>query len=127
VILDTFAETLASDKNKAELDRGYVSLLAVALLARSLAISLLTDSSGMIVAKRRIQSLPTAWGIRVLETVFHFLSKEGTVKDLVNAALACFDPQDDEASGSFQSRFSSTGLDNDAAWDHAMSTLKEAS
>jgi hypothetical protein len=124
VILDTFAETLAFDKNKTELDHGYVSLLAVALLARSLAISLRTDSSGVIAAKRRIQSLPTAWGIRVLETVFIFLSNEGTAKDLVNAALACFDPQDGEASGNFQSRFSSTGLDNDAAWDHAMSTLR---
>jgi hypothetical protein len=127
VILDTFAETLAFDKNKAELDHGYVSLLAVALLARSLAISLRTDSSGVIAAKRRIQSLPAAWGIRVLETVFLFLSKEGTVKDLVNATLACFHPQDSEASGNFQSRFSSTGLDNDAAWDHAMSTLKKVS
>lgn len=127
VILDTFAETLAFDKNKAELDHGYVSLLAVALLARSLAISLRTDSSGVIVAKRRIQSLPTAWGIRVLETVFSFLSSEGTAKDLVNATLACFDPQDGEASGKLQSRFTHTGLDNDAAWDLAMSTLKEAS
>lgn len=80
---------LFCDNSPQRLDSGLVSLLAVTLLARSLAIELDSSGSGNVssVVKRRIVQLNQEMKVRVLETAGAFLASDGRQDDLVKATL----------------------------------------
>jgi hypothetical protein len=120
-ILDSMVDVLRSGKICESVDFDYVSSLAVALLARNLAISLQADSTGMVATRRRIQSLEVKTIASVLDATTLFLSKEGTSKDLVEASLhAC----DKKRTSELRSDLISNGLDNDF-WDRFVSMQRQ--
>jgi hypothetical protein len=68
-------------------DDVFVSVLAVATLTKSLAISLAFPSSGQSASKRRIQRLEHSVAIKILQSVARFASSRRTCSDLVSAVI----------------------------------------
>ena len=86
-LLDCIA-TLFSRGTLVRPDDSFFSSWAVAMLARSFAISMSHgSSSGLSVSKRRIQSLDGAIFLRVVQATAFLLSREGTIDDLVVGSL----------------------------------------
>ena len=121
MILDCVTETLCFEKDNAQFDQGYVPLFGVALLARSLAMSIAyNDASGVIASKRRLQSVPFTWTLRIVVTAEELLKTGDTASDVALVTLSSFMRAGDV---SFSFQHSPNGLD-DAAWKNAMSILK---
>jgi hypothetical protein len=78
--------SLFSKENHLRLDSVLVTLFAVALLARSIAINLF-EGTGLSMSKRRIQSVDSEFATRVMVAAAAFLFLGGTEEDLIQAVL----------------------------------------
>jgi hypothetical protein len=101
-------------------DGGFVSSLAVAVLARSLVLSLQTGSPSLGTSKRRLQSLEESIASRTIQATAICLSSNGTVSDLVNTVVYEGASRDDEG---FPVDLTKSLFD-DVSWNHLIASLR---
>lgn len=80
---------VASSRSSSTTTDTFLVLFSLASLARSIAINIKQNGTGLSVSKRRIAKVDTRYACIVMEIVLQFLSSNGTLDDLLLVATNC--------------------------------------